>query len=109
MGLFMIHELREYRALPGRAEDLHRRFADDTLALFAEFGLQVEGFWHEAGNRARIVYLLAFPRPRGRGRALGPVPGRSAVACVEGTHRERWAAHLGDPEHIPDHPAYARS
>jgi hypothetical protein len=61
MGLFMIHELREYIALPGRAEDLHRRFADETLALFTELGLQVEGFWHEVGNRARIVYLVAFP------------------------------------------------
>ncbi|MFE5700169.1 NIPSNAP family protein [Rhodococcus koreensis] len=57
----MIHELREYIALPGRADNLHRRFADETLALFAEFGLQVDGFWHEAGNRGRIVYLVAFP------------------------------------------------
>ncbi|WP_019929615.1 NIPSNAP family protein [Nocardia sp. BMG111209] len=57
----MIHELREYTALPGRSEALHRRFADDTLALFAELGLRVEGFWHEIGNRSRIVYLLAFP------------------------------------------------
>ncbi|MFC0451553.1 NIPSNAP family protein [Rhodococcus jostii] len=57
----MIHELREYVAIPDRAEDLHRRFADDTLTLFAELGLQVDGFWHETGNRARIVYLVAFP------------------------------------------------
>jgi len=35
----MIHELREYVAVPGRAEDLHRRFADMTLHLFREVGL----------------------------------------------------------------------
>lgn len=57
----MIHELREYIALPDRADDLHRRFADETLDLFRELEMQVEGFWHVAGDRARIVYLVAFP------------------------------------------------
>lgn len=57
----MIHELREYIALPDRAGDLHRRFADETLGLFRELGMQVEGFWHVAGDVERIVYLVAFP------------------------------------------------
>ena len=56
----MIHELREYVAVPGRAEDLHRRFADMTLHLFREVGLDVEGFWHVTGDRQRIVYLTRF-------------------------------------------------
>lgn len=57
----MIHELREYIALPGRGPALHARFADATLALFAEIGLQLEGFWHEQDHPDRIVYLVAFP------------------------------------------------
>ena len=56
----MILELREYVALPGRAEDLHRRFAEETLDLFDEMGLDLRGFWHVAGERRRIVYLCAF-------------------------------------------------
>lgn len=56
----MIHELREYVAVPGRAEDLHRRFADQTLHLFREVGLDVAGFWHVADDRRRIAYLVRF-------------------------------------------------
>ena len=56
----MIHELREYVAVPGRAEELHSRFADETLALFDEVGLDVRGFWHQADDRHRIYYLCRF-------------------------------------------------
>lgn len=56
----MIYELREYVAVPGRAEDLHRRFADMTLDLFREVGLDLQGFWHEIGDRHRIYYLCRF-------------------------------------------------
>ena len=56
----MIHELREYVAVPGRAEDLHRRFADVTLDFFRELGLAVEGFWHVTDDRHRIVYLTRW-------------------------------------------------
>lgn len=56
----MILEMREYVALPGRAEDLHRRFAEETLDLFDQVGLDLRGFWHVVGERRRIVYLCAF-------------------------------------------------
>ncbi|MET8284423.1 NIPSNAP family protein [Streptomyces sp. NPDC005132] len=56
----MILELREYTALPDRTEDLHRRFADETLDLFREFGLDLRGFWHVVDDRRRIYYLCAF-------------------------------------------------
>jgi len=56
----MIYELREYTAVPGAAEALNRRFADDTLDIFARNGIRVLGFWHEDGDPARIVYLTAF-------------------------------------------------
>jgi hypothetical protein len=57
----VILELREYVALPDRAEDLHRRFAEETLDLFGEVGLDLRGFWHVVDERRRIVYLCAFP------------------------------------------------
>ncbi|MFF7213802.1 NIPSNAP family protein [Streptomyces sp. NPDC008238] len=56
----MIIELREYLALPGREEELHRRFAEETLGLFEEAGLDLRGFWHVVGERRRIVYACAF-------------------------------------------------
>ncbi|MFF3563639.1 NIPSNAP family protein [Streptomyces sp. NPDC002574] len=56
----MILELREYVALPGREEELHRRFAEETLDLFDEVGLDLRGFWQVVGERRRIVYACAF-------------------------------------------------
>lgn len=56
----MLHELREYVAEPGRAADLHARFADHTLGLFAKHGMSVVGFWTAASDEGRIFYLLRF-------------------------------------------------
>lgn len=56
----MIDELREYVACPGRAEDLHRRFAELTFDLWEEMGLDIRGFWNVADDPGRIVYLVRF-------------------------------------------------
>lgn len=65
----MIYELREYVAVDGKAEKLHARFADHTLDLFARHGLDVAGFWTDAADDRRIVYLLRFPDQDARQRA----------------------------------------
>lgn len=57
----MIYELREYVAADGMADRLHARFADHTFELFARHGLELIGFWTDAEDPARIVYLLRFP------------------------------------------------
>lgn len=62
----MIYELREYVAMPGKIGELHARFADHTLALFARHGLTVAGFWTDADDENRIVYLLSFPDEEAR-------------------------------------------
>jgi NIPSNAP len=56
----VIDELREYVAHSGGCESLHRRFAESTLDLFDEIGLDLRGFWHVEGDRRRIVYLVRF-------------------------------------------------
>ena len=56
----MLFELREYIAEPGRAADLHARFADHTMALFAKHDMEVAGFWKDAEDDGRIIYLLRF-------------------------------------------------
>jgi hypothetical protein len=57
----VIYELREYTAVPGRIGDLHDRFRRYTLALFARHGLTVVGYWTDAQDADRVVYLLSFP------------------------------------------------
>lgn len=65
----MIYELREYLAFEGRSAALHSRFADHTLALFEQHGLEVAGFWTDEANDGRILYLLRFPDDEARQQA----------------------------------------
>ncbi|QRP50367.1 NIPSNAP family protein [Amycolatopsis sp. FDAARGOS 1241] len=74
----MLHELREYVAAPGRAAALHARFAEHTLPLFAKHGLEVVGFWTDATDDGRLVYLLRFADAEAKSAA--------------------WAAFQADPE-----------
>lgn len=65
----MICELREYVAVDGAAEKLNRRFAEQTVSLFRDNGMTVDGFWHEDGDPSRITYLLSFPDADAQARA----------------------------------------
>ena len=65
----MIYELREYVAKPDAADKLHERFRETTLPLFARHGLNVTGFWVDAEDPSRIVYLLSFPDAEAQRRA----------------------------------------
>ncbi len=40
-----VYELRTYHAYPGKLEDVHKRFREHTLALFARHNMKVLGFW----------------------------------------------------------------
>src|ERR1700722_9155512 len=44
-------ELRTYYAMPGKLEDIHKRFRDHTLQIFAKHGMTVVGFWGRAIRR----------------------------------------------------------
>lgn len=56
----MIYELREYVAAAGCADRLHQRFREHVLDLFERHGLEVVGFWHDAEDAGRVVYLMRF-------------------------------------------------
>jgi hypothetical protein len=58
----MIHELRRYRAAPGRMPDLLRRFDTITLKLFEKHGIRQVGFWTtEVGeSNHNLFYMLAW-------------------------------------------------
>lgn len=57
-------ELRTYYANPGKLEDIHKRFRDHTLQIFAKHGMTVVGFWgpvyKKDGSENRLVYMLSF-------------------------------------------------
>jgi hypothetical protein len=57
-------ELRTYYAMPGKLEDIHKRFRDHTMTIFAKHGMTVVGFWgpvyKKDGAEGRLVYMLSF-------------------------------------------------
>lgn len=59
----MIHELRVYRALPGRLPNLLARFRDHTLGgVWDRLGIRQAGFWTTlVGVSANeLTYMLAW-------------------------------------------------
>ena len=58
-----VFELRTYAATPGKLEDLHARFRDHTLALFAKHGMTNFAYWQfspdQKGAADTLIYLLA--------------------------------------------------
>jgi len=59
-----LYELRTYYAMPGKLEDIHKRFRDHTMRIFAKHGMTVVNFWgpvyKKDGAEDRLVYLLSF-------------------------------------------------
>ena len=67
------YELRIYHALPGKLEELHARFRNHTMRIFAKHGLKVVGFWgptdKEQGAENKLIYLLEFADRAARDKA----------------------------------------
>ena len=76
----MIYELRIYDVAPGRMADLHARFRDHTLKIFARHGFHPVAFLNtEIGSSSdKLTYLLQW----------------HSLAERESA----WAAFLSDPE-----------
>ena len=73
------YELRVYHAEPGRLDDLHARFRQHTLRLFAKHGMENVGYWVPVNNEEnKLVFLLAYPSREAR--------------------EASWKAFLADPE-----------
>jgi hypothetical protein len=60
-----LFELRTYTATEGKLENIHARFRDHTISIFARHGMTNMLYWRPtAGQDAlagKMVYLLAFP------------------------------------------------
>jgi uncharacterized protein (DUF1330 family) len=60
-----VYELRIYHAFPGKLEEVHKRFRDHTLKIFAKHGMKVVAFWGptdvDKGANKDLIYVLEFP------------------------------------------------
>ena len=60
-------ELRTYTTPPGRLENLHARFRDHTVKLFAKHGMENFGYWtpmnQKDGADNTLIYILAHKSP----------------------------------------------
>jgi hypothetical protein len=56
-------EMRTYYAMPGKLEDLNKRFRDHTCRLFQKHGIELVGFWipqdKDKGADNKLIYILA--------------------------------------------------
>jgi hypothetical protein len=66
-----VFELRTYTAAPGRLADLHARFRDHTLDIFAKHGIENLLYFEVMEGQERtddtLIYVLAFPSAEARG------------------------------------------
>lgn len=58
----MIHELRIYHCLPGRVQDLSKRFERYTLKIWERIGIRPIGFWtvRVGPNNQNFYYMLQW-------------------------------------------------
>ena len=55
------YEMRIYYAPPGKLDELHARFRNHTMKLFAKHGIENIGYWVPAENGDnKLIYLLAY-------------------------------------------------
>ena len=57
-----VFELRTYTTAPGKLDDLHKRFADHTMKIFARHGMKNVVYWTPDDPKLKtntLVYVLA--------------------------------------------------
>jgi len=57
-----VYEYRKYYAMPGKLEDLKKRFRDHTIEIFNRHHMKSVGYWIPQDNKENaIVYILEHP------------------------------------------------
>ena len=58
----MVYELRIYHCMPGRLQDLNKRFENVTLKLWEKHGIRQVGFWTDVigNNSSKLTYMLEW-------------------------------------------------
>jgi hypothetical protein len=61
-GATVIYELRVYEVMPGRMNDLQKRFAEITHGYFEKHGIKEVGYWTATiGTSNELIYMLSYP------------------------------------------------
>jgi L-rhamnose mutarotase len=61
----MIFELRIYHIAKGKEKELHKRFKDETFALFEKHGIHVCDFWEDISGE-KLYYICDFENEQKR-------------------------------------------
>lgn len=82
-----LYEMRVYYSPPGKLDNLHARFRDHTVKLFAKHGITNVGYFVPEGDNPenKLVYFLAFPDKAARDasfKAFGADPAWKAAAAA---------------------------
>ena len=56
---YPLYELRTYYTQEGKIGDLHARFRDHTMKLFAKHGIKNIAYWSPVEEPGTLVYLIA--------------------------------------------------
>lgn len=75
-----VFEIRTYIASAGKLEDLHARFRDHTIRIFARHGMKSIAYWIPTDQRNTLVYIIQHES-------------RDAAA-------RNWKAFMSDPEWV---------
>lgn len=54
-----VYELRTYTTHDGKLDDLHKRFADHTMALFEKHGMKNIGYWTPTDKENTLIYIIS--------------------------------------------------
>lgn len=54
-----VFELRTYTTYDGKLVDLHKRFADHTMAIFEKHGMENIGYWTPMDKENTLIYIIA--------------------------------------------------
>ncbi len=65
-----IYELRTYTTAPGKLDELHKRFRDHTVGLFAKHGMKNVIYWTPVDQENTLVYLLQHDSPEARDKSF---------------------------------------
>lgn len=54
-----LYELRTYYTHEGKIDDLHARFRDHTMRLFAKHGIKNIAYWSPTDDPSTLIYVIA--------------------------------------------------
>jgi hypothetical protein len=57
-----VYEMRSYYAMPGKLEDIKKRFRDHTIRIFNNHNMKSVGYWEPQDNKEQVlIYMLEHP------------------------------------------------